>query len=322
MRIAVLDDYQDAFRRHPNFQALAAHEVTAFTDTVKDPDELAARLAPFDAIVLIQQRSPLPDAVISRLSNLKFISQTGRNTYHLDLAACRRQGVTVSAGGAGDPSVTAELTWGLVLAALRHIPEEVGNLKAGRWQSTLGTRLRGKILGIYGFGRIGSIVAGYGRAFGMRVLCFGREGSLARAREAGYEVPSSRAAFFSVCDVICLHVLLTPETRGVITAADLAHMKPDALLVNTSRAPIIEEGALAAALLAGRPGRAAVDVFDDEPVLGASDPLIGMPNALCTPHLGYVARETYEALFGTAIDQILAFETGAPINLVELPAPR
>jgi D-3-phosphoglycerate dehydrogenase len=320
MRIAILDDYQDAFRAHRNFAALAGHEVTTFTDTIKDPDALASRLEPFDALVLIQQRSSLPGSVVSRLHNLKFISQTGRNIYHVDMAACAAQGITVSAGGAGDPSVTAELTWGLVLSALRHIPEEVENLKAGRWQSTLGTRLKGKILGVYAFGKIGSIVAGYGRAFGMRVLCFGREGTIQRAKEAGYEVPASRAAFFSASDVICLHLPLNPETRGIVTAVDLARMKPDALLVNTSRAPIIEEGALAAALLAGRPGRAAIDVFDDEPVLGASDPLIGMPNALCTPHLGYVARETYDALFGAAIDQIIAFEKGAPINLVAMPA--
>ena len=319
MRIAVLDDYQDAFRHHPKYAALAGYEVTAFTDTLKEPDALAERLHPFDAVVLIQQRSPLPGSVILRLPNLKFISQTGRNTYHLDLAACERQGITVSAGGAGDPSVTAELTWGLVLAALRHIPAEVESLKAGRWQSTLGTQLKGKVLGIYGFGRIGSIVAGYGKAFGMRVLCFGRDGTAERARAAGYEVPSSRAAFFSAADVICLHVLLTPETRGIITAADLGHMKPSALIVNTSRAPIIEKGALASALLAGRPGRAAIDVFDEEPVLGASDPLIAMPNALCTPHLGYVARETYEALFGTAIDQLIAYDRGQPINVAELP---
>ena len=319
MRIAVLDDYQDAFRHHSKFAALAGHEVKAFTDTLKDPDALAERLQPFDAVVLIQQRSPLPGSVISRLPNLKFISQTGRNTYHLDLAACGRQGITVSAGGAGDPSVTAELTWGLVLAALRHIPAEVESLKAGHWQSTLGTQLKGKVLGIYGFGRIGSIVAGYGKAFGMRVLCFGRNETMERAKAAGYEVPSSRTAFFSEADVVCLHVLLTPETRGIISAADLGHMKPSALIVNTSRAPIIEEGALAAALVSGRPGRAAIDVFDDEPVLGVSDPLIGMPNALCTPHLGYVARETYEALFATAIDQLLAYDKGQPINVADVP---
>jgi D-3-phosphoglycerate dehydrogenase len=319
MRIAILDDYQDAFRAHPRFGALAGHEVTAFTDTLKEPEALALRLAPFDALVTIQQRSALPGSVLARLPKLRFISQTGRNTYHLDLAACARQGITVSAGGAGDPSVTAELTWGLVLAALRHIPAEVANLKAGRWQSTLGTQLKGKILGIHGFGRIGSIVAGYGRAFGMRVLCFGRDGTAARAKESGYEVPTSRAAFFSACDVICLHLPLTPETRGIVTEADLARMKPEALLVNTSRAPIIAPGALAAALQAGRPGRAAIDVFDDEPVLGAADPLIALPNALCTPHLGYVARETYEALFGTAIEQILAFAAGRPINVADLP---
>lgn len=319
MRIAVLDDYQDAFRSHAKFGALGGHDVTVFTDPLKDADALADRLAPFDALVLIQQRTPLTASLISRLPNLKFISQTGRNTYHVDLAQCAKQEITVSAGGAGEPSSTAELTWGLVLAASRHIPAGVGNLQAGRWQSTLGVQLKGRILGVYGFGRIGSIVAGYGRAFGMRVLCFGREGSVERAKAAGYEVPSSRAAFFAASDVVCVHVALTPETRGGITAADLGHMKPDALFVNTSRGPVVEPGALEAALLAVRPGRAAVDVHDDEPVLGASDPLIGLPNALCTPHLGYVTRETYDALYGAAIDQIVAYAAGAPMNLVELP---
>lgn len=321
MRIAVLDDYQDAFRGHARFGALAGHDVTVFTDPLTDPDRLAERLAPFDAVVLIQQRTPLPAAVIARLPNLEFVSQTGRNSYHVDLAQCARQGITVSAGGTGEPNATAELTWGLVLAALRHIPAEVERLRNGRWQSTLGVQLRGRILGVYGFGRIGSLVAGYGRAFGMRVLCFGREGSIARAKAAGYEVPSSRAAFFAASDVVCVHVALTPETRGSVTAADLGRMKEDALFVNTSRGPVVETGALARALLAGRPGRAAVDVYDEEPVLGASDPLVGLPNALCTPHLGYVTAETYGALHGTAIDQIVAYAAGEPINLVELPAP-
>ena len=319
MRIAVLDDYQDAFRHHPRFPALAGHEVTTFADSVRDPDALAERLAPFDALVMIQQRTALPGAEIARLPHLKFISQTGRNTYHLDLKACAKAGIDVSAAGAGDPSSTAELTWGLVLAALRHIPEEAARLRAGHWQATLGAQLKGKVLGVYGYGRIGRLVAGYGRAFGMRVLCFGREGSLERAKADGFEVPSGRGAFFSACDVICLHISLTPETRGIVTAADLGRMKPDALLVNTSRAPLIQAGALVEALQAGRPGRAAVDVFEEEPVLGAADPLIGLPNVLCTPHLGYVTRETYDSLFGTAIDQLLAFMRGEPINLVDLP---
>lgn len=315
MKIAVVDDYQDAFRRQPAFARLAGHEVTVFTDTLADPVALGERLADAEAVVLTQQRSPLPRAALARMKALRMISQTGRNVSHIDLGACAERGVVVSAGGAGGPEATAELCWGLILAALRHIPEEVQRLRQGHWQHTLGTGLHGRTLGIYAYGRIGSLVARVGQAFGMRVLCWGREGSMARAREAGLAVAESRAAFFADVDVLSLHLALNDQTRGIVTAEDLARMKPDALLVNTSRAQIIAPGALVAALQAGRPGRAAVDVFETEPVLGADHPLLHLPNALCTPHLGYVEAGVYAALYGAAIEQLLAFAAGAPINV-------
>ena len=316
MRIAVLDDYADAFRAASAFARLGDHEVTVFRDTVKDPDTLVARLADMDAVVLTQQRSPFPAAVVERLPRLRFVSQTGRNTGHVAIEACTARGVLVSAGGAGGPDATAELAWALILASLRHIPEEVQRLREGHWQGSVGTGLKGKVLGIYAYGRIGSIVARVGRAFGMRVVCWGREGSLERARRDGHEVAAGRGDFFGEADVLSLHIALNDATRGLVTAADLALMKPSALLVNTSRAQIMEAGALAAALRQGRPGFAAVDVYEEEPVLGAAHPLIGMPNALCTPHLGYAERGVYEALYETAVDQILAFAAGTPVNMV------
>lgn len=314
MKIAVLDDYQDAFRRSARFGELAGHEVTAFTDTVTDPEALVARLVPFEALVLIQQRSRLSGEVIRRLPNLRFVSQTGRNIYHIDAAACREGGIVVSAGGAGNPHAVAEFTFGLILAALRHIPEEVAALKAGGWQSTVGTGLHGKILGIYAYGRLGRLVAAIGRGFGMRVVVWGRDASVMAARADGHEAAGSRAAFFSIADVVTLHLALNEETRGIVTAADLARMKPDALLVNTSRAGIVATDALVEALRAGRPGRAAVDVFDEEPA-GADEPLLRLPNALCTPHLGYVEEATYAALFAVAVEQLVAAAAGAPINV-------
>ena len=316
MKIVVLDDYQDAFRTLSCFARLAGHEVRVFHDTVKEPAALAARLGDAEAALLIQQRSALPRVVIEQLPGLKLISQTGRNVSHIDLPVCTERGIVVSAGGAGSPNATAELTWGLILAALRHIPHEVERLKAGQWLGSLGTGVAGKTLGIYAFGRIGSLVARVGRAFEMHVLCWGREGSTARAREAGFEVAPNREEFFATADVLSLHLPLKAETHGIVTAQDLARMKPTALLVNTSRAQTIEGSALAAALERGRPGFAAVDVYEDEPVLDANHPLIGMKNALCTPHLGYVERGSYEAIFSVAVDQILAFAAGQPINVV------
>ena len=316
MKIAVIDDYQNAFRKLSSYGKLKGHDVIVYTDTEKDPVKLAERLKDAEAVVLTQQRSPFPRAVIERLPNLKLISQTGRNAYHIDIEACTERGIIISAAGAGKPNPTAELAWGLILAALRHIPEEVQRLKSGEWQKTVGTGVFGKTLGVYAYGRIGGQVARVGKAFGMRVTCWGREGSTAKARADGFEVPATREAFFSEADVISLHLPLNKETRGIVTAADLARMKPTALIVNTSRAPIIEPGALVAALKQGRPGRAAVDVYEEEPVLNASHPLIKMENVVCTPHLGYVEEETYEAYYGTAIDHIVAYAAGKPINVL------
>src|SRR5688572_23444018 len=317
MKIAVIDDYQDAFRKTKAFGKLKGHDVQVFTDTEKDPEKLAARLKDADAVVLTQQRSPFPRAVIERLPKLKLISQTGRNAYHIDLAACAEKGITVSAGGGGGgPNATAELTWALLLAHLRHIPQEVQRMKEGKWQATIGVGLKGKTLGVYAYGKIGSVVANVGRAFGMKVICLGREASTGRAREAGFEATQDRASFFENADVVTLHLPLNKETRGIVTAADLARMKPSAVLVNTSRAPIVAEGALVAALKKGRPGSAAVDVYESEPVLNREHPLIGMDNVTCTPHLGYVEEGGYEAIYGTAIDQLVAFAEGKPINVV------
>jgi D-3-phosphoglycerate dehydrogenase len=316
MKIAILDDYQDAFRTLKCAARLKGHEVTAYHDSVKDPAKLAQRLNGFDAVILLQQRTPIPRAVVDKLSTLKLISQTGRNANHIDLAACTEKGIVVCGTGAGAVNHTAELTWGLIFSALRHIPEEVQRLKAGQWQTTLGTTVAGKTLGVYAYGRIGSIVARAGKAFEMRVICWGREGSTGRAKADGYEVAASREAFFEGADIVSLHIPLNKETRGIITHADLARMKPTALVVNTSRGPIIEKDALEKALRSGRPGHAAVDVFDDEPVLGGDHPLLKMGNVVCTPHLGYVDRDTYEKYYGAAVDGILAFAAGKPANLL------
>lgn len=316
MKIAVLDDYQDVFRTVSGFERLKGHDVVVFHDTEKDPEKLAQRLKDADAVVLTQQRSSFPRPVIEKLPRLRLIAQTGSHKEHVDIAACNERGIVIAAKRAGRLNSTAELTWGLILASLRHIPQEAHQLRQGAWQTTVGTVLHGKTLGVYALGRIGAMVAQVGAAFGMKITCWGRHGSRARAREAGYEVPASREAFFEGADVVSLHIPLDEETRGIVTAADLARMKPTALLVNTSRALLIEEGALVAALQRGRPGRAAVDVYESEPVTGGDHPLLKLPNALCTPHLGYNVRELYEELYGRVIENILAFVSGKPVNVL------
>ncbi len=315
MHIVIPDDYQDAVRGLDCFARLAGHQVTICTDTTRDLDELAARFQAADALVLIRERTHITDALLTRLPRLKLIAQTGRGVAHIDVAACTRHGIAVTAGS-GSAYATAELTWALVLAAMRHIPQEVARLRTGQWQSTLGVGLRGRTLGIWGYGGIGAVVAGYGRAFGMRVLVWGRTGSLARAQADGYELAASQAELFTQADVLSLHIKFNAETRGIVTAGDLARMKPTALLVNTSRAGLIDPGVLAAALRAGRPGFAAVDVYEDEPVLGAAHPLLALDNALCTPHLGYVEKDSYEDYFGQAFDQVVAFGAGRPVGVV------
>ena len=317
MNITILDDYQDAVRTLTCFSKLAGHNLTIWSDHTKDVDLLAERLKDTEALALIRERTPIRGPLLERLPRLRIISQ--RSVYpHIDVDICTQRGVIVSSDmHPGRPSyATAELAWGLIIAALRHIPQEVAALKAGRWQSTLGTGLHGRTLGVYSYGRIGSVVAGYGKAFGMKVVVWGREASLTRARADGYAPARSREAFFEECDVISLHVRFNNATRGIVTAADLARMKPTALLVNTSRAGLIEPGALVDALERGRPGMAAVDVYEDEPVLNAAHPLLALDNALCTPHIGYVTRSGYEGMFGSIFDQILAYAAGKPVNVV------
>ena len=316
MKIAVIDDYQNAFKTLKCFPKFNGHEVQIYTDPETSLDKLADRLKDADAVVLTQQRTYFPRALIERLPKLKLIGQTGRAATHIDLEACTEKGIVVSAGGAGNSNATAELTWGLILSALRNLPFEVKRLQEGRWQSTLGTGVNGKTLGIYAYGKIGSIVAGVGKAFGARVVCWGRQGSTGRARAAGFEVAKSREEFFADADILSLHLPLNKDTRGIVTRGDFARMKPTALLVNASRSGLIEKGALEEALQAGRPGKAAVDVYDQEPVLGGNHPLLKMTNVTCTPHLGYVTRESYEEYYAVVVDDILDFAAGKPNHVL------
>jgi D-3-phosphoglycerate dehydrogenase / 2-oxoglutarate reductase len=317
MKVSILDDYHDTLRTLACFRKLDGHEVAIWNDHVQDVDALAGRLRATEALVLIRERTKIRTPLLERLPNLRLISQ--RSVYpHIDVDTCTRLGIVVSSSQhPGTPSyATAELTWGLILAAMRQIPQQMSALRAGHWQIGVGNSLRGRTLGLYGYGRIARVVAGYAKAFGMPVLVWAREASLGRARADGLAVAASKDAFFADCDVISLHLRLVEATRGIVTAADLARMKPTALLVNTSRAPLIEPGALAAALRAGRPGMAAVDVYEEEPVADTRHPLLAMPNVVCTPHIGYVTREEYEAQFSDIFDQILAYASGAPINVV------
>ena len=317
MKITVLDDYHDTVRTLRCFDMLTGHEVAIWNDHVQETDRLAERLHDTEALVLIRERTQIRAPLIERLPNLRLISQ--RSVYpHIDIDACTRQGVIVSSSmHAGTPSyATAELTWGLVLAAMRQIPQQMQSLKSGGWQIGVGSTVRGKRLGIYGYGRIGKVVADYGRAFGMAVWVWARPESLERARADGIETAPGKEAFFADSDIVSLHMRLVPATRGIVTAADLAAMKPSALIVNTSRAGLVEPGALVTALRAGRPGLAAVDVYDQEPVRKGSDPLVAMDNVVCTPHLGYVSREEYELQFTDIFDQILAYRADRPIHVV------
>jgi D-3-phosphoglycerate dehydrogenase len=315
LRVAIINDYQDVVRTLNCFSKLEGHDVTIWTDIVEDVDVLANRLIDADVLVLIRERTRIDENLLGRLPKLKLISQNG-HIPHIDLAACDRHGVVVSSALTSRPSYsTVEFTWGLILAAMRNIPFESASLRQGHWQTTIGLGLRGRVLGIYGFGRLGSMVAGIGKAFGMDVLVWGREGSLARARAEGFDTAPDKGALFRLSDVLSLHLRLNAETTGLVTPSDLALMKPTALLVNTSRAELIEPGALVAALTNGRPGKAAIDVFEREPLTNEDDALLRLPNALCTPHLGYVERDNYEFAYGNAFDQIVAFAGGTPINV-------
>ena len=317
MNIAILDDYFDTVRTLPCFAKLQGHKVTVWNDHMQDVDTLAERLKDTEALVLIRERTQIRAPLIARLTRLKLISQ--RSVFpHIDIDACTERRIIVSSDQhSGTPSyAAAELTWGLVLAAARRIPQQMAALKGGNWQIGVGDTLRGKTLGIYGYGRIGSAVAGYGKAFGMKVVAWARERSLERAIADGYAAAASKRAFFGACDVLSLHMRLVKETRGIVTAADLALMKPTAILVNTSRAGLVEPGALVAGLRAGRPGMAAVDVFEEEPLRDVKDPLLTLENVVATPHIGYVTRDEYQLQFSDIFDQITAYAAGKPINVV------
>ena len=322
MKIAILDDYQDAVRGLDCFQLLDGHEVKVFSNTARGLGQLAIRLAPFDALVLIRERSSFNRALLSKLPNLKLISQTGKVSGHIDVAAATELGIAI-AEGIGSPTAPAELTWALIMAAQRKIVPYAQHLQEGLWQTssleparnTLGTVLKGRTLAIWGYGKIGQLIAGYGRAFGMSILVWGSEASRAAAVAAGDTAAESREAFFEQADVLSLHLRLSDKTRGLVTSEDLARMKPASLFVNTSRAELVADGALEAALPQGRPGAAALDVFTDEP-LPPGSPLLQLPNVLATPHLGYVERDSYELYFRYALQNIVDFAQGQCTRLL------
>ena len=321
MKIAILDDYQDAVRTLDCFRLLDGHEVKVFNNSARGLGQLAIRLAPFDALVLIRERTALPRALLAKLPNLKLISQTGKVSGHVDVAAATEHGIAI-AEGVGSPVAPAELTWALIMAASRKIVPYANNLKDGLWQTAsinpelngLGRVLKGRTLGIWGYGKIGHLIAGYAQAFGMQVMVWGSDKSRAAAVADGLSAAPTREAFFEQADVVSVHLRLNDATRGIVKADDLARMKRDALFVNTSRAELVEEGALEAALHKGRPGYAALDVFTSEPLAGNAA-ILKIPTVLATPHLGYVERDSYEQYFSVAFDNVLAFAAGAPKNI-------
>jgi len=326
MHIVILDDYQDAVRKLECAAKLAPYQAKVYTNTVKGLGQLSVRLKDASVIVLIRERTQLPRALIEKLPKLKLIVQTGRVGSHIDLDACTELGIAV-AEGSGSPVAPAELTWALILAAMRRLPQYIGNLKHGAWQQSglktgsmpanfgLGMVLKGKTLGIWGYGKVGRLLAGYGQAFGMKVLVWGREPARERAILDGFEAALSRDDFFAQSDVLSLHLRLVDETRGIVTLDDLTRMKPTALLVNTARAELIEPDALISALNRGRPGMAAVDVFETEPIL-QGHALLRLENCICTPHIGYVEQDSYELYFGAAFDNVINFIKGTPTNIV------
>ena len=321
MKIAILDDYQDCVRTLPCFSLLEGHDVKVFTNGARGTGQLAIRLADFDALVLIRERTAFSRALLEKLPKLKLISQTGKVSGHIDVAAATACGITI-VEGVGDPTAPAELTWALIMAAMRKVPNYAANLKDGLWQisslqpahNSMGTVLKGRTLGIWGYGKIGKIVAGYGRAFGMNILVWGRPASRAAAELEGVNVAASQAAFFADSDVLTLHLRLNDATRGIVGAEDLARMKPSALFVNTSRAELVAPDALEAALKAGRPGSAALDVYETEP-LPAGHAYLKMDNVLAAPHLGYVENDSYELYFRAAFQNIVDYAAGQPKNV-------
>jgi len=326
MRITILDDYQDAVRKLDCFSLLDGHDVKVYNNTVKGLGQLAVRLRDTETLVLIRERTPITRALLDKLPQLKLISQTGRVGSHIDVEACTERGIAV-AQGVGSPVAPAELTWALIMSAMRRIPQYAANLKHGAWQQSgmkassmppnfgLGRTLHGGQLGLFGYGKIGKIVAGYGKAFGMKVTVWGRESTLERARADGLETAASKEALFEGSDVLFMLLKLSEETRGIVTLADLQRMGPEALFVNTSRAELVEPDALVLALNRGRPGLAAIDVFESEPIL-QGHPLLRMENVICTPHIGFVENNSYNLYFKVAFENILAWAAGKPANLV------
>ena len=326
MNIVILDDYQDAVRKLKCATRLDAFPAKVFTNTVKGIGQLSVRLKDADVIVLIRERTQISRQLVEKLPRLKLISQTGRIGSHIDVAACTERGIAV-AEGSGSPVAAAELTWALIMAAMRRLPQYIGNLKHGAWQQaglksasmppnfSLGTVLRGRTLGIWGYGKIGQIVAGYGKAFGMHVMIWGSEASRAKAAGDGFVPAATREAFFEQADVLSLHLRLHETTQGIVTLEDLSRMKPTALIVNTSRAELIQPDALISALNRGRPGLAAVDVFETEPVL-QGHALLRLESCICTPHIGYVEQDSYEMYFSAAFDNVVNFIKGTPTNIV------
>jgi D-3-phosphoglycerate dehydrogenase len=326
MNIVILDDYQDAVRKLNCASKLEAYPAKVFTNTIKGTGQLAVRLKDVEILVLIRERTHITRSLIEKLPRLRMISQTGKVGSHIDMAACTERGIAV-AEGTGSPVAPAELTWALIMAAMRRVPQYVSHLKHGAWQQSglksasmpanfgLGNVLRGKTLGIWGYGKIGQLIAGYGKAFGMRVLLWGSEASRQRATNDGLNVAESRENFFEQSDVLSLHLRLNDDTRGIVTSQDLNRMKPTALLVNTSRAELIEPDALIAGLNRGRPGMAAIDVFESEPIL-QGHALLRLENCVCTPHIGYVEQDSYELYFGTAFDNVVNYIKGTPTNIV------
>ncbi len=326
MNIIILDDYQDAVRKLHCAARLEPYNAKVFTNTVKGIGQLAVRLREAEVLVLIRERTQFPKALLEKLPKLRLIAQTGRVGGHIDLATCTRLGIAV-ADGTGSPVAAAELSWALIMAAMRRLPQYIGNLKHGAWQQSgmkaasmppnfgLGMVLRGRTLGLWGYGKIGQLVAGYGRAFGMQVVVWGSPASRLRAQADGHQAAESRATFFEGCDVLSIHLRLNEQTRATVTLEDLARMKPTALFVNTSRAELVEDNALVSALNKGRPGLAAVDVFETEPIL-QGHPLLRLENAICTPHIGYVEQDSYEMYFGAAFDNVINFIRNEPSNIV------
>ena len=326
MNIVILDDYQDVVRKLECASKLEPYSARVYTNTVKGLGQLSVRLKDADILVLIRERTQINRALVNKLPKLKMISQTGRVSGHIDLAACSERGIAV-AEGAGSPIAPAELTWALIMSAMRRLPQYIGNLKHGAWQQSglrsasmptnfcLGTVLHGKQMGIWGYGKIGQLVAGYGKAFGIEVCVWGSEASRAKAVADGHLAAESKDAFFAEADVVTLHLRLNEATEGIVTSEDLGRMKPTALIVNTSRAELIEPEALIGALNRGRPGMAAVDVFESEPIL-QGHALLRLENCICTPHIGYVEQENYEQYLGTAFDNVVNFIKGTPSNIV------